>query len=354
MHILGRRGNYRSVDYLDGKLFLIDQRLLPGKFVVRKYTDYESVVQAIRDMVVRGGPAIGIAGGFALALAARRTRGRTLGDFIRGLRKARDTLLSARPTAVDLANTTRRVLAAAQQAKDVGEAREAVEESARTACEQLVSACKRIGELGARLIPENARILTHCNAGALATVDCGTALAPIREAARRGRKPFVFVSETRPRLQGALTSWELLNERIGHVVLVDSASGFLMQKGEIDLCIVGADRICVRDGSVANKIGTYEKAVLAKENGIPFYVAAPTSTLDFSAVAGGIPIEERDASEVLSLHGKNLFPGARALNPSFDVTPARYITAIITEKGIFKAGELARPGALRRVQLSQK
>jgi translation initiation factor eIF-2B subunit alpha/methylthioribose-1-phosphate isomerase len=213
--------------------------------------------------------------------------------------------------------------------------------------------CKSIGEHGSALIKDGSRVLTHCNAGALATVDFGTALAPMRVAHRAGRKFFVYVDETRPRLQGAkLTSWELLNEGIDHAIIADNAAGHYMSRGQVDLVIVGADRI-VSNGDFANKIGTYEKAVLAKESGVPFYVAAPVSTFDFSLTSGsGIVIEERSQDEVLLVGGRRISPeGSRAMNPAFDVTPARYVTGFITENGVSRPGEFSslvegrRPGS---------
>jgi translation initiation factor eIF-2B subunit alpha/methylthioribose-1-phosphate isomerase len=204
--------------------------------------------------------------------------------------------------------------------------------------EDLVSRCKKIGEHGVALLADGSHVLTHCNAGALATVDWGTALAPLRVAHRRGKRLFVYVSETRPRLQGALTSWELLNEGIAHTLIVDAAAGYYMRKGKVDLVLVGADRIA-RNGDFANKIGTYEKAVLAKENNVRFYVAAPFSTIDFSLREGAaIRIEERASAEVLGIG--RFARGTPAENPAFDVTPAKYVTGYITEDGIFSATEL--------------
>jgi translation initiation factor eIF-2B subunit alpha/methylthioribose-1-phosphate isomerase len=203
--------------------------------------------------------------------------------------------------------------------------------------------CRLIGEEGNSLIEKGSRILTHCNAGALATVDHGTALSPIRAAHRAGKGISVFADETRPRLQGALTSWELLQEGIPHDIIPDNAAGHFMQRGDVDLVIVGADRICA-NGDFANKIGTYEKAVLARENGIPFYTAAPVSTFDFSLESGvDIPIEERSQDEVRMVNGKLICQEkATARNPAFDMTPAKYVTGIITERGVFRPGELSR------------
>lgn len=338
MRVPGRKGEYRSVGFKDGKLLLIDQTTLPLKFRIRCYKSYKGACRAIQSMVVRGAPAIGVTGGFALALAAREFRTLDFNKFIRRMEKVKEELLSTRPTAVDLFNVLNRIMRVMSSAKNTGRAIQLIEEEATRICEEVVASCREIGMRGERLIDKGARILTHCNAGALATVDYGTALSPIRFANRAGKDPFVFVDETRPRFQGSLTSWELLGEGIEHRIIVDNAAGYYMTNGEVDLCIVGADRICVKDGSFANKIGTYEKAVLARENRIPFYVAAPTSTFDLHLKGDEIPIEERDVSEVLL---SRFFPKkAKALNPAFDVTPAKYVTAYITEKGVFGPSEL--------------
>ncbi len=253
--------------------------------------------------------------------------------------KAYTTLVTTRPTAVDLKHALDRVLVAA------GNARAAVAEANRIT-DEYVTRMQRLAAVGLPLFKNGTRVLTHCNAGWLAIVDWGSATAPIYLAHRKKRNVFVWVDETRPRCQGAhLTSWELLQERVPHKVIADNAAGFYMRRGEVDLCIVGADRIAA-NGDVANKIGTYEKAVLAKENGIPFYVAAPSSTIDLRCPSGdNIPIEERDENEVLFLAGKRITaPGARAGNPAFDVTPAKYLTGIITERGIFKPSQMRKAG----------
>ncbi len=267
-------------------------------------------------------------------------------NFIRYLEKAADILKSTRPTAVDLFHVIDRILNKIKDTDDAAEDNEKATEisisEAQKIADETVDASKKIGEFGNELLKNKFKILTHCNAGALACVDFGTALSPLRIAKYAGKEIFAFVDETRPRLQRAkLTAWELLNEGIEHRIIADNAAGYFMQKGEIDLCIVGADRIAL-NGDVANKIGTYEKAVLAKENNIPFYVAAPLSTIDFNINAGiEIPIEERKEDEVLILNDKRIAPiGSHALNPAFDVTPAKYITGIITPIGIFKQDEI--------------
>ncbi len=291
----------------DGTLKLIDQRKLPFQLKIFEASSVEKVAYAIKKMVVRGAPAIGCAAAYGMALAEDKE-------------KAARMLKRTRPTAHDLF-----------YAVDYMMENEGRIEAAHRYVEDIVEKCRKIGEIGEKLIKHGSRILTHCNAGALATVDWGTALAPIRMA--KDREIFVWVDETRPRLQGLLTSWELKQEGIKHAVIADNAAGYFMKEGEVDMVIVGADRIA-SNHDVANKIGTYEKAVLAKENGIPFYVAAPISTFDESISDGKkIKIEERDAEEVTKIFDY-LPPEIR--NPAFDITPAEYITGIITEKGIIK------------------
>ena len=291
----------------DGTLKLIDQRKLPFQLKIFEASSVEKVAYAIKKMVVRGAPAIGCAAAYGMALAEDKE-------------KAARMLKRTRPTAHDLF-----------YAVDYMTENEGRIEAAHRYVEDIVEKCRKIGEIGEKLIKHGSRILTHCNAGALATVDWGTALAPIRMA--KDKEIFVWVDETRPRLQGLLTSWELKQEGIKHAVIADNAAGYFMKEGEVDMVIVGADRIA-SNHDVANKIGTYEKAVLAKENGIPFYVAAPISTFDESISDGKkIKIEERDAEEVTKIFDY-IPPEIR--NPAFDVTPAEYITGIITEKGIIK------------------
>jgi S-methyl-5-thioribose-1-phosphate isomerase len=310
--------------WMEGKtLVMIDQLALPGSLKLVKCKTLESVAAAIEDMTVRGAPAIGAAAAYGMAIGWKD-----------GKDKAAARLRKTRPTARDLFRAIEYMLASKGDPFA----------SAERYATDVADACKRIGEFGLPLIPKKARILTHCNAGALATVDYGTALAPIRAAHAAKRGIFVFADETRPRLQGmALTSWELLNEGIPHAIIADNAAGHFMRRGEIDLVITGADRITL-NGDAANKIGTYEKAVVAKENGIPFYVAAPLTTFDFSLKTGNeIPIEERPESEVLELGGIRVAPkGARARNPAFDVTPAKYITAFITENGVVRPRDVKK------------
>ncbi|MGA1872723.1 MAG: S-methyl-5-thioribose-1-phosphate isomerase [Thermoplasmatota archaeon] len=311
----------------DGRLKLIDQRELPGRVSIIEAGSLKEQVEAVNTLAVRGAPAIGAFGAFSLSLAI--SRGEDPGT-------AYGSLIGSRPTAVDLRNCLDEVMGAfLENGKD------GASDAASGIYERTIEACRRIGRTGARLLPDNARVMTHCNAGALASIDWGTALSPIRVKARAGGDPFVWVSETRPLLQGArLTSWELLEEDIEHRIVVDSASGYLMRKRDVDLVITGADRVCA-NGDFANKVGTYEKAVLARENGVPFYVAFPRTTIDRSCASGAsIPIEERDGEEVTAFNGSRTAPaGARAFNPAFDVTPGELVSAYITEDGIFTLDE---------------
>lgn len=299
----------------------LDQRKLPHSIETYKARRYTDVAFAIKDMVVRGAPAIGAASAY----------GMVLGYYEREVERAAEILKSTRPTAHDLFHAVDYILSSIREGKNP-------EESAEEYLMRILDACERIGRYGNELIEDGMRILTHCNAGALATVDYGTALSPIRMAHRDGKNIFVWVDETRPRLQGALlTSWELLNEGIEHAIIADNAAGYLMKKGEVDMVIVGADRIA-KNGDFANKIGTYEKAVLARENRVPFYVAAPMSTFDPEIETGDdISIEERSEDEVLYAQGCRIAPeGSRARNPAFDVTSGRYVTGFITEIGIIR------------------
>ena len=322
----GKEMNIRALSYQNECIMFIDQKVLPHKLEFLYAKTVEDVAVFIEDMTVRGAPSIGAAGAYGMALAE-----------ITGvdLNEAAIRLKKTRPTAFDLFFAVDRMLEAANDGEDLIDA-------ADNYVDEIAEKCRLIGENGNAIIPDGARILTHCNAGALATIDYGTALAPIRAAHKAGKKIHVFVDETRPRLQGAaLTSWELMQEGIPHDVIPDNAAGHFMQRGEIDLCIVGADRITA-NGDFANKIGTYEKAVCAKENDVPFYTAAPVSTFDFSMTSGlDIPIEERSQDEVRYVGSELICPEeATARNPAFDMTPAKFLTGIITEAGIFKPGEL--------------
>ncbi len=333
--------DYRTVWMEGSSVFLIEQNLLPFDFRIYEAKNYLETCRAIKTMKVRGAGAVGEAAGFAMAQAFLEALENTFGEYIE---KAKKDIEATRPTAQNLFYTVSRVFAAAKKSTEPGKT--AVVEAQKIADED-VEACKRIGEYGNELIRDGFNIETHCNAGWLAFVDYGTALSPIYLAHRSGKKVFVYVDETRPRNQGAkLTAWELKNEGVPYVILPDNAGAYLMFQGKIDIMIVGADRIA-RNGDVANKIGTFEKAIVAKEFGVPFYVAAPSSTFDLNCNSGrDIPIEERDEDEVLyqtGLTGEGNLekilvcsPGSKAINPVFDITPAKYISGIITEKGIIE------------------
>jgi S-methyl-5-thioribose-1-phosphate isomerase len=313
----------------DGMVKLIDQRYLPFEVRIYEAKTYEDVAVAIEDMVVRGAPAIGATAAYGMAQASEQGS---------DLKAVADRFRKTRPTGQDLFYAINTMMTAAAAGEDLVAA---AERYARDDIER----CRKIGEHGAKLIQNGTRILTHCNAGALAAVDYGTAMAPMRVAKEQGRSFFVYVDETRPRLQGArLTAWELLEAGIEHAIITDGAAGHFLGRGEIDLVLVGADRIAA-NGDIANKIGTYGKAVVAKENGVPFYAAAPTSTIDTSLASGAkIPIEERSPQEVLHLDGQPIAPKeSPARNPAFDITPAKYITGIITERGIVKPSQLRSP-----------
>ncbi len=328
VNVDGASRELRTV-WLEGDVIkLLDQRFLPFEIRIAEAHGLEEVAVAIEDMIVRGAPAIGAAAAYGMAQA------RLQGVDVQA---ASERLRRTRPTGHDLFHAIEYM----QQTIAAGE--DPVTSAERYAQED-VDRCRKIGEHGARLIRTGTRILTHCNAGALATVDYGTALAPMRVAKEAGKRFFVYVSETRPRLQGArLTAWELVQEGIEHAIIPDSAAGHFLGRGEVDLVLVGADRIAA-NGDTANKIGTYGKAVIAKENGVPFYVAAPTSTIDLTLPTGAkIPIEERSPQEVLQFAGSPVAPKeSPARNPAFDVTPARYIMGIVTERGILKPSELRR------------
>jgi methylthioribose-1-phosphate isomerase len=325
---------------------MIDQRLLPHKFEILTLRSHVETAEAICDMAVRGAGAIGVAGGYGVAQAVIEARGMKHREFKAYVSEAADTLRKTRPTAVNLFHAIDKVAKAASRGTVQERVAAACDEADNIALEDLESS-KKMGEYGNTLIKDGFRILTHCNAGALAFIDNGSALAPIRVAHRAGKHIFVYVDETRPRCQGAkLTAWELQQEGIPYALIADNAAGHYMHRGEVDFIIVGADRIAA-NGDTANKIGTYEKAVLAHENGLPFYVAAPMMTFDLKCPNGdGIEIEERNPDEVNWVWGADedsnytkvriSAEGTVAKNPSFDVTTAKYITGFITEVGIIK------------------
>lgn len=332
---------YQSVWMQDGKVLMINQNKLPFEFEVITCRTCEEVAAAIQNMTVRGAPAIGAAGAYGMALAALTSENE---NFRNHLRKYRDILLASRPTAIDLSNAVQLVYEqTVKWIPNLAHSRLTAQKAALDFARDSAEDCRLLGEVGQELITDGMNILTHCNAGALATVDWGTALSVLRMAHRKGKKFFVYVDETRPKLQGSrLTAFELKQEGIDHAIIVDSAAGYFMQQGKIDLIITGADRICL-NGDFANKIGTYSLAVLAQQHKVPFYVAAPKSTFDLTCMNGDeIPIEQRSPEEITYLNGQLIAsPDSPALNPSFDVTPAEIITGFITCKGIFKPKEAA-------------
>ena len=321
-----------------GLVKMIDQRKLPLEFVVVEFEDYRDVAVSIKDMYIRGAPAIGAAAAFGLALAARYSEAANREDLLRDLQTAAGVLRTTRPTAVNLfwaLDRMLRVAHASAQPDVAGITQELIDEAQRIADED-IEINRRMGAHGATLIEAGSNILTHCNAGALATVDYGTALAVVRAAHEQGKQIHVWVDETRPRLQGArLTAWELMRDGIPMTLIADNVAGHLMRTGQVDIVFVGSDRTAA-NGDVANKIGTYKLAVLAKENGIPFYAVVPTSTIDLSVPSGDdIPIEERDRTEVTHVRECQVAPdNVPVLNVAFDVTPHRYVTGIVTENGI--------------------
>ncbi|MBI4241189.1 MAG: S-methyl-5-thioribose-1-phosphate isomerase [Candidatus Rokubacteria bacterium] len=322
------------------RLVLLDQRRLPLEEKEQECADWRQVADAIRTLAVRGAPAIGVAAAFGVALAARESRATVFDDFLADLEVALKGLAATRPTAVNLfwALERMRRVCLEHHALSPDQLNARLLAEALAIQDEDVAANRAMGEHGARLVPDRARILTHCNTGALATAGYGTALGVVRAAHSRGRLDLLWVNETRPVLQGArLTAWECAKEGIPHRVISDVAAAALMARGQVDLVITGADRIAA-NGDTANKIGTYGLAVLANHHGIPFYVAAPFSTIDPALASGAlIPIEERDASEVRRVGSQLIAPEASPVyNPAFDVTPAALITAIITERGVYR------------------
>ncbi len=328
----------RTVEWQAGAVRLIDQRVLPHQLVIVEYRDYRDVAQAIHNMVVRGAPAIGVTAAMGMALAAVHSTATDKTTLLRELEKAAAVLRAARPTAVNLTWAIKRMLdrATRPELEGVAAIRAALVREAQAMAEEDVAINKRMGAHGATLIRDGDTILHHCNTGGLAAVDYGTALGAIRCAHEQGKRVHVLVDETRPRLQGArLTTWELQQWGIPFTLIADNAAGHLMRTGRVNLVMFGADRIAA-NGDVANKIGTYKLAVVARENGLPVYCVAPTSTVDLSLPTGeAIPIEERDPREVTHIEGIPIAPeGCPVANPAFDITPHRYITGIVTENGL--------------------
>jgi len=331
----------KTIEWKNNQVIMIDQRKLPGQDKVVTCSDYRQVIRAIKTMVIRGAPAIGIAAAMGVALGAKKIKTPNLDEFKVRFNKICQEINRARPTAINLSWAVQRMrnLVENSPVQKIEALKKTLIQEARHMLSEDIANNKRLGFIGQKVIQKRAIVLTHCNAGALATGGYGTALGVIRAAKEAGKQIQVIADETRPCLQGArLTAWELVREHIPITLITDNMAGYLMKKGFIDVVIVGADRIAA-NGDTANKIGTYSLAVLAREHGIPFYVAASCSTIDLQVKGGeGIPIEERDEKEVTHVGGKRIAPpGIEVLNPAFDVTPHAYLTGIITEKGILKA-----------------
>ncbi|WP_445665686.1 S-methyl-5-thioribose-1-phosphate isomerase [Fodinibius sp. AD559] len=330
----------QSIEWREDHVRILDQTYLPGREVYSDIRDVGRIWEAIKKLRIRGAPAIGIAAAYGLYLGIKDLPENSFESFIVEIDRVAEYLEGARPTAVNLKWATDRIKSTirAHKDKDISEIKDIVLQTAKTIHDEDKRICKKIGENGVELIPKEAQVLTHCNTGSLATGQYGTALSVIFHAHEQGKKPFVWVDETRPLLQGSrLTAWELMNAEIPMKIITDSSAGLLIRRGEVDLVMVGADRIAA-NGDVANKIGTYPLAVLAQENKIPFYVAAPLSTIDMKTETGDeIPLEEREQDEVLNYSDAQIAPKkAEAYNPAFDVTPNKYISGIITEEGIIE------------------
>ena len=332
---------FKTLEWTNEGVVMIDQRKLPSQEVYPVFRSYQEVAQAIKDMVVRGAPAIGVAAAMGVALGAKQIEGADLQEFEKQFVHICETLAATRPTAVNLfwaIERMKRVFEQHLRKGNVTTVKQALEAEAIQMHQEDIDLNRQMGRHGANLIGEDQCVLTHCNAGALATAGYGTALGVIRAAVEQGKRVHVFADETRPFLQGArLTAWELQKDQIPVTLITDNMAGYFMRQGKIDCVIVGADRIAA-NGDVANKIGTYSVAVLAKENNIPFYVAAPISTLDLSLPTGDqIPIEQRPHREVTHIQGSAIAPeGVEVANPAFDITPNRYVSAIVTERGIVR------------------
>jgi methylthioribose-1-phosphate isomerase len=325
----------RTIQWQKDRVIMLDQRLLPHKEVYQVCRNYQEVAQAIRRMVIRGAPAIGVAAAMGMALGASKAREK---NFDREFERIFLTLSKTRPTAINLfwALERMRKVYADNRSRGVEKVKRLLQEEAQKIYKEDIAANKQLGKFGATLLQSTRRLMTHCNAGALATAGYGTALGVIRALKESGQEVEVWVNETRPFLQGArLTAWELKKEKIPATLITDNMAGYLMQEGKVDAVVVGCDRVAA-NGDVANKIGTYGIAVLAKRHGIPFYVAGPTSSIDVDCLSGkDIPIEQRDPTEVSHIFGRALAPkGVRIFNPAFDVTSQDLISAIITEKGV--------------------
>ena len=333
-----RNAEFKITEWLGDRVRIINQTRLPHEEVLLDLYDYQQLADAIRELRIRGAPDIGVAAAYGFALGAQGIEAATKRELLEGLHTVENTLAASRPTAVNLFWALARMSAVAQRGTEVGQIKEALVAEARAIETENDEANRQLSAFGAELILDGMTVLTHCNAGALATAGYGTALGVIKMAREQGKSVRVYADETRPLLQGArLTTWELMKEGIPVTLITDGMAGYFMRRGEIDCVVVGADRIAA-NGDVANKIGTYTLSVLATENAVPFYVAAPASTIDFSLPSGEhIPIEERSPEEVTHIQGIRVAPeGAAAANPAFDVTPHNYITAIITENGVLR------------------
>lgn len=333
--------NIKSIEFKDDILYLIDQRLLPGRTEMFKCSNYKDVEFAIKDMVVRGAPAIGAAAAYGAVLAADEFISRDKDIFLVKLDEALEVLNNSRPTAVNLMWAIKKMRDVIEANKDLDKEKiyDKILEEAKKIYDEDIYTNKTMAKHGNEIVKQGATILTHCNTGALATVEYGTALGVIREAHKAGKNIFVYADETRPRLQGGkLTAWELIQEEIPSKLIVDGAAATLIRDGKIDLILVGADRIA-NNGDTANKIGTFMLSVVAKTYNVPFYIVAPTTTIDFEMESGkDIDIEERDAEEITHINGMRVAPeGVKVFNPAFDVTPWENISGIITEKGIVNA-----------------
>jgi methylthioribose-1-phosphate isomerase len=331
---------FKTIEWKDDHVVLLDQRLLPHREVYLACWDFGSVVEAIRDMAIRGAPAIGVAAAAGLALGAMKIKARDMDGFVQEFKQLCERMGQARPTAVNLFWAIERMdrILHSSRFDRVDDAVERLKAEAQAVLNEDIETNRRMGQAGHGVISDGATVLTYCNAGSLATAGYGTALGVIRAAIAQGKRIRVLVAETRPRLQGArLTAWELAKENIPVTLIADNMAGYVMNKGEIDLVLVGADRIA-RNGDVANKIGTYSLAALARIHSVPFYVAAPVSTIDFTLSEGSqIPIEERAPTEVTEVCHESIAPkGVAVINPAFDVTPNRLVAGIITEKGILR------------------
>lgn len=328
----------RTVMWDGGRVKMIDQTLLPGRLLYRSFDRWEDVADAIRRLVVRGAPAIGVAAAMGIAAAAVNSKTKSVDTLRLELEKAASGLRATRPTAVNLFWGIDRVMGVTARSRDVEAARGAIVREVVQMAEEDVAANRRLGKFGAELIDDGDTVLTHCNAGALATVGYGTALGVIRAASEQGKCVKVIVPETRPALQGSrLTAYELLKDGFSCTIVADTAVGFMMQSGKIDKAVVGADRV-TRDGYVFNKIGTYQIAVLAKRHDIPFFPAAPTSSFDLKRTHDQVTIEERPADEVAKIRGRRIAPkGVPVANPAFDMTPPELVTSIVSDQGIIKS-----------------